>query len=136
MGVSDPLLAKDRGARNEAHGVEGGMEMRVENWTQAEKAIARRAYDKALDRELAALTQEVKRRAAAIEQPAQIWALEKFIAKRGREINDRYDYRYSVLLMVFANLLLDGLIQEDDLKGLGEDKLRQIFGVVAMARGE
>ena len=35
----------------------------------------------------------------------------------------KYDFRYSVLPLVFANLLRDGRISEGELHGLGEDKL-------------
>jgi hypothetical protein len=40
-----------------------------------------------------------------------------------REIDRRYDYRYSVLPLVFAHLLRDGRLTEDDLHGLGQGKL-------------
>jgi hypothetical protein len=34
-----------------------------------------------------------------------------------------YDYRYSILPLVFANLISKGRLVEDELHGLGEDKL-------------
>jgi hypothetical protein len=45
------------------------------------------------------------------------------LTQRRQEIDAKYDFRYSVLPLVFANLLREGRISEDDLRGLGEDKL-------------
>ena len=41
----------------------------------------------------------------------------------GNEIDRMYDYRYSVLPLVLANLLTSGRLVEDELHGLREDKL-------------
>jgi hypothetical protein len=49
--------------------------------------------------------------------------MEHWLTQRRQEIDSKYDFRYSVLPLVFANLLRDGRISEDDLRGLGEDKL-------------
>ena len=92
-------------------------------WSHAEKTIARRAFDRALGNELEALAGEAKDRAAKMEQPSDLWDLESWLTKRRREIDRRYDYRYSVLPLVFAHLLRDGRLTEDDLYGLREDKL-------------
>jgi hypothetical protein len=62
-------------------------------WSHAEKTVARRAFDLAFGKELEALLQEAK------------------------------DYRYSILPLVFAQLLRAGRLTEDDLHGLGQEKL-------------
>jgi hypothetical protein len=95
-------------------------------WSHAEKAVARRAFDKALGNELEALIQEAKSRAARIEEPPDLWNLENWLTKRRREIDRRYDYRYSILPLVFAHLLRDGRLTEDDLNGLEQEKLNLI----------
>ena len=92
-------------------------------WSQAEKTVARRAFDKALGNELEALIREAKGRAARIEEPPDLWNLESWLTERRREIDRRYDYRYSVLPLVFAHLLRDGRLTEDDLNGLEQEKL-------------
>jgi len=43
-----------------------------------------------------------------------------------RRIDRQYDYRYSVLLNVFAALIQKGRLREQDLQGLSEEKLRHI----------
>ena|ERR1700743_329563 len=100
--------------------------MRELKWSHAEKAVARRAFDLALRKELAALIRDTKGHAAKIEEPSELWDLESWLAKRRREIDRRYDYRYSVLPLVFAHLLREGRLTEDDLHGLGQGKLELI----------
>jgi hypothetical protein len=92
-------------------------------WSHAEKTVARRAFDLALGKELEALVREAKGRAARIEEPSELWDLESWLTERRREIDRSYDYRYSVLPLVFAQLLRDGRLTEDDLHGLGKEKL-------------
>jgi hypothetical protein len=52
-----------------------------------------------------------------------LWNLEHWLTERRQEIDKRYDYRYSVLPLVFAQLLRDGRLTEDELHGLGQEKL-------------
>jgi len=92
-------------------------------WSHAEKKVARRAFDLALRKELEALILEAKDRAAKINQPSDLWVLEGWLTERRREIDRGYTYRYSVLPLVFARLLRDGRLAEDDLHGLGREKL-------------
>lgn len=101
-------------------------------WSHAEKKVARRAFDLALGKELNALILEAKDRAAKIDEPSELWDLERWLTKRRREIDRRYDYRYSILPLVFAHLLHDGGLTEDDLRGLGLEKLELIRKVSAI----
>ena len=96
-------------------------------WSHAEKVIARQAFDMALRNELQATIQEAKERAAKIEEASELWELESWLTECRRDINRRYDYRYSVLPMVFAHLIRDGRLREDDLKGLQAEKLELII---------
>lgn len=98
-------------------------DMRDLKWSPAEKAIARKAFDLALSRELDAVIRQAKDRAAKIDQPAHLWDLERFLTQRRKEIDAKYDYRYSVLPTVFASLVREGLLTMQDLLGLGDDKL-------------
>jgi hypothetical protein len=100
--------------------------LREMKWSPAEKVVARRAFDLALGRELEAVIREAKDRAAKVEQPSELWELERWLTERRQEIDRKYDYRYSVLPVVLATLLRDGRLTEDDLRGLGQDKLQAI----------
>jgi hypothetical protein len=106
--------------------------MRELKWSAAEKAVARRAFDLALGREMETVIREAKDRAAKTEEPSQLWDLERWLTQRRQEIDRSYDYRYSVLLRVFARLLREGLLHEADLHGLGQDKLDRIRRVASL----
>ncbi len=97
--------------------------MRDLKWSPAEKAIARKAFDLALHREFQAAIQETRSRAAGIMRPDDLWELKSWLTQRRAEINRTYDYRYSVLPSVFGTLIGTGRLSEDELRGLGDDKL-------------
>lgn len=92
-------------------------------WSATEKVIARKAFNLALERELQAVVLEAKSMAAKIQEPSDLWDLEQYLTQRRREIDRIYDYRYSILPLVLAKLLSNGRLVEDELHGLGEDKL-------------
>jgi len=100
-----------------------GTAIRDLKWSPAEKAIARKAFDRALGRELEAVILETKSKAAKLQEPSGLWELEQYLTQRRQEIDRKYDYRYSVLPLVLANLLTGGRLNENELHGLGEDKL-------------
>ena len=100
--------------------------MRDLKWSGAEKAIARKAFDLALQREFEAVSKKARHMAAHIEQPTDLWRLESFLTKSREEIDRQYDYRYSVLPGVFADLIHKGRLRDEDLTGLENDKLKYI----------
>ena len=112
--------------------VQGVNPMYELKWSSAEKKVARRAFDLALGKELEALILEAKDRVAKIDEPSQLWDLEGSLTKRRREIDRGYDYRYSILPVVFARLLRDRHLSEDDLRGLEQEKLDLIRSVSAI----
>ena len=95
-------------------------------WSKSEKAIARAAFDAALKRELQDVMHKTKQMANQINKPADVWELEYYLTERRKEINRKYDYRYSQLRHVFGRLLYEGRVSEEELRGLQEDKLKSI----------
>jgi hypothetical protein len=102
------------------------------HWSPAEKAIARKAFERALAQELAQTIQETKQRAAKVAQPDDLWSLERYLTRCRNQIDEKYDYRYSVLPIVLGTLIREGHLSLADLEGLGEDKLRPIRAMVAL----
>ena len=96
------------------------------SWSRSEKAVARTAFDAALKRELRELIQEAKQMASQINEPADLWDLEHYLTQRRKEIDRKYDYRYSQLTHVFGRLLHESRLGEEELRGLREDKLKSI----------
>ena len=101
-------------------------------WSGSEKRIAHRVFEVALQRELGEIMAEFKRRASATNEPDDMWSVEQFLATARREVNSKYDYRYSQLEFVFGRLLREGRVAESDLQGLSEDKLSTIRRVAAL----
>lgn len=95
-------------------------------WTAAEKKLAHRVFEAALTTELAEIMADFKARAAAITEPQEMWPLQEYLARKQREIDRKYDYRYSQLLFVFGQLIREGRVQESQLAGLSEEKLGYI----------
>ena len=87
-------------------------------WSRSEKTIARTAFDDALGRELHEVIQEAKKMASQIQQSSDLWDLEHYLTERRKEINRKYDYRYSQLTHVFGRLLYEKRLRENELRGL------------------
>ena len=95
-------------------------------WSKSEKAIARTAFDAALKRELQEVMQEAKQKASRIKEPADVWKLERSLTERRKEIDGKYEFRSSRLTRTFGRLLCEHRVSENELRGLGEDKLKVI----------
>jgi len=95
-------------------------------WSRSEKIIARKAFDAALGRELHEVIQQAKKMASQIQQSSDLWDLEHYLTQRRKEIDRKYDYRYSQLTQVFGRLLYEKRLREEELRGLREDKLKPI----------
>ena len=70
--------------------------------------------------------QQAKQRASQVKEPSDLWDLEGYLTQRRKEINRKYDDRYSQLTDVFGRLLHEGRLTEEELRGLREDKLKSI----------
>src|ERR1700732_1873953 len=95
-------------------------------WSRSEKAVARTAFDAALKRELHEIIQETKQMANQINEPADLWDLEHYLTQRRKEIDRKWEYKYSQLTHVFRRLLHEQRLCEEELRGLREDKLKLI----------
>jgi hypothetical protein len=99
------------------------------SWSRSEKAVARAAFDAALGRELHEVIHKAKQIANEIQQSSDLWDLEHYLTERRKEIDRKYGYRYSRLTHVFGRLWYERRITEEDLRGLGEDKLKPIRSI-------
>ena len=95
-------------------------------WSRSEKAIARKAFDAALAQELHQVTQETKQMANEIKPSSDLWDLELHLTQRRKEIDRKHDFRGSRLTDVLGRLLYEGRVDEEQLFGLREDKLKSI----------
>src|SRR6267378_3857223 len=71
-------------------------------WTAAEKKVARRAFDQALERHLSAIIAEAKRMMANVANPSDLWGVEAYLTESRKTVDRIYQFRYSHLLRVFS----------------------------------
>jgi hypothetical protein len=106
--------------------------MRDFKWTDAEKKVARRVFDAALQTEYAALLERLKGLAAEARTLDDIWNIHDFLAGQREAIDDKYDFRYSQLIIVFGRLCRENRIADQDLAGLSGDKIDAIRRIASL----
>jgi hypothetical protein len=95
-------------------------------WSPDEKKVAHRAFDAALVRERMAIRRHVEALLRDTDDGTVIWAIRDYLNEVARDIDYKFDFRYSVLINVFGRLVAEGALPMDELAGLGEDKLAMI----------
>jgi hypothetical protein len=106
--------------------------MRDFTWSKAQKEAATRAFQAASGRDCEAIRREVEAMLHSSKDARVVWRLEDYLSQRRREHDELFDYRYSVLPLVFARLLREELLSEEELSGIGEEKLREIRKVLSI----
>ena len=98
-------------------------------WSKKEKQIARAAFDKAYAKECNRIIAQLKEKALHLAEPEDLWALHDYLTGARKEIDEKYDYRYSVLIVVFGILLKQRWLKIEDLEGLSDEKLERIVSL-------
>ena len=102
------------------------MNVREFSWSPSEKKAARTAFDAAFSRECDAIRREVEARLGRSANPPDLWRVHDYLSEKRRDVDRKYDYRYSVLIAVFGTLLREQWITEKDLSELRPDKVEAI----------
>lgn len=105
-----------------------------DDWSNAEKKVARRAFETARQSVLAAAFTEFKAKAAAATTVDDMWSIGDELRQRQRELEDLLDYRYSRLTFVFGRLIFAGHLDEKQLAGMSDDKLEDVRRCVLLLR--
>ena len=106
--------------------------MREFTWSAIEKKAARAAFDLALARELKATRQKAEAILRNSSDDQEIWRLHDYLDEKRREIDQKYDYRYSVLMLVFPRLVSEGWLNVDELAGIGTEKVDVINKLISL----
>ncbi len=117
------------------HHCNGAIEMSAVHdlkWSTSEKKLARAVFDAALKRECASILCEFKMRASEARTTQDMWDIEDYLTRQRRDIDSKYDYRYSQILLVFGRLLREGRIEECELHGLSPEKLSQVQQIASL----
>jgi len=87
-------------------------------WSPSEKKAAHAAFEAALSRERATIRRHVEALLRDTNDGTEIWATRDYLNEKARELEQKYDFRYSVLIGVFARLMAEGWLTLEDLAGL------------------
>ena len=101
-------------------------------WSKTEKKVARAAFEKAYQRECSDIIEKIRIKARKMSGPDNIWQLHDYLTKKRDEIDEKYDYRYSKLTLVFARLINEGWLGFSDLEGLAEDKIDRMESLFSL----
>jgi len=96
-------------------------------WSAAEKRAARAAFGAAWDRECGAIRREVEAMLAHSSDPARIWQIHDYLSQKRRDVDAKYDYRYSVLPGVLGRLLAEGWVEETEIAMFDGEKLAHLL---------
>ena len=100
-------------------------------WSKAEKKVARAAFEKAYQRECSDIIKKIRTKAKKISEPDCIWRFHDLLTEKRDEIDEKYDYRYSKLILVFARLINEEWLEFSDLEGLADDKIDRIESLIS-----
>jgi hypothetical protein len=100
--------------------------MREFTWSAGEKKAACAAFDLALAREMKSIRQKAEAILQNSREDRAVWQLHDFLSEKRREIDQKYDYRYSVLMWVFSRLVSEGWLTEGELSGIGAENVEVI----------
>lgn len=95
-------------------------------WSAREKKAAHAAFESARLREHLAIRRHIDALLSETSDGAGIWVVRDFLNDKARELDQKYDFRYSVLISVFARLLAEGWLAMDELRDLDMAKCRLI----------
>ena len=101
-------------------------------WSETEQKVAHHAFQIANERETETLIKHICQKANEISAVEDLWQLHDFLSARRHQIDGKYDYRFSVLIFVFAELMKEGWLDLDDLAGLEPEKIAKISALSRM----
>ena len=101
-------------------------------WSETEEKIAKKALQTAYQRESNALIANVRDRASSITKLEDLWYLHDLLSTNRYEIDGKYAYDASSIVFDFANLVKEGWLTLEDLKGLKPEMLSKVSALARM----
>jgi hypothetical protein len=89
-------------------------------WSDTEQEIAQTAFQKAYQRETSTLIEHIKEQSGRITVLDDIWQMHDYLSARRHQIDGKYDYRYTSLIFVFAQLLKEGWLKLEGSQRFGK----------------
>jgi hypothetical protein len=101
-------------------------------WSAKEKQVARSVFERTALQEERELLEYFKSKSAKLENMEGLRALQYEMQEAERKHQQKYDFRYSQLIIVFGRLVREGRIETEALKGLSEEKVEYIDRIASL----
>ncbi|MDD3591284.1 MAG: hypothetical protein PHO65_01425 [Sulfurovum sp.] len=101
-------------------------------WSKSEKASARYLFDLACQRDYERLMARVKE--FPLEEYDDLWKLREFLNMQAKAFDEKYDYRYSMLPLLLARYVNEGLLNREELDRLGDEKKEEIEEILQLSQ--
>lgn len=106
--------------------------MSENKWSETEENIAKKALQKAYERETTTLIATIRDRASSITELEDLWYLHDLLSTKRHEIDGKYEYNESTIVFDFARLVKEGWLYLDEMKGLNPEMLSKISALARM----
>ena len=108
------------------------LEVNQNQLSATEEKIAQQALQKAHEREIFTLINNVRDRADSLNEIEDLWDLHDLLSTKRYEIDGKYAYNPSSIVFDFANLVKEKWLTLEDLKGLPSEMLSKISALARM----
>ena len=97
-----------------------------------EEKIAKQALQKAYEREISALMNNIRDRANSLNEIEDLWDLHDLLSTKRYEIDGKYAYDFSTIVFNFARLIKEKWLTIEDIQGLPSEMLSKISALARM----
>ena len=101
-------------------------------WSETETKIIKQAFQTAYQRETSTLIANVRDRAESITKLEDLWNLHDLLSTKRYEIDGKYEYDAATVVFDFAQLIKEGWLSLEDLKGLNSGILSKVSALLRM----
>ena len=108
------------------------LEVSKNQLSATEEKIAKQALQRAYEREISALMNNVRDRATSLNKIEDLWDLHDLLSTKRYEIDGKYVYNFSSIVFDFANLVKQKWLYLEDLQGLPSEMLSKISALARM----
>lgn len=108
------------------------LEVRKNQLSATEEKVAKQALQKAYEREISALMNNIRDRATSLNKIEDLWYLHDLLSTKRYEIDGKYAYNFSSVVFDFASLIKEKWLTIEDLHGLPSEMLSKISVLARM----
>ena len=108
------------------------LEVNQNQLSAAEEKIAQQALQRAKEREISTLINNVRDHTKSLNKIEDLWDLHDLLSTKRYEIDGKYAYNSSSMVFDFASLVKEQWLTLEDLQGLPSEILSKISAIARM----